>query len=404
MKNSKYKIDLENPEDYLYDLDDPMCSMADSEERWSLDMTNINNTNQNYDDNVNNLEWSMVESISSTDYNSEMTKNKEKIFDIDKASEVSKILGLESNESVSNQYYFIKNITKEKTKNDKDYLKFVITDFNQDMDARIWDVVDYNESADVIKVNKAKINVWNNSKQLIVTDYEMGTIDPMTVQTSFDRNQIRETIEKQINLVKDSVYRNILEHFILNNKDFWVKPAAVSHHHDYLGGLCQHSCEVASIAYDMAYRMVKLEKANINLDLILTGALMHDIGKTKLYDLEGVRPVYNSFYGLYEHLVQGVLMVREYARDSGIYEGNEGKLALLDHIILSHHLKKEYGSPVNPQFKEAFIVHSADALSSHYNKIEKLSQYPDSKNPTTVLSLERATIFTNSGVSELYGD
>lgn len=404
MKNSKYKIDLENPEDYLYDLDDPMCSMADSEERWSLDMTNINNTNQNYDDNVNNLEWSMVESISSTDYNSEMTKNKEKIFDIDKASEVSKILGLESNESVSNQYYFIKNITKEKTKNDKDYLKFVITDFNQDMDARIWDVVDYNESADVIKVNKAKINVWNNSKQLIVTDYEMGTIDPMTVQTSFDRNQIRETIEKQINLVKDSVYRNILEHFILNNKDFWVKPAAVSHHHDYLGGLCQHSCEVASIAYDMAYRMVKLEKANINLDLILTGALMHDIGKTKLYDLEGVRPVYNSFYGLYEHLVQGVLMVREYARDSGLYEGNEGKLALLDHIILSHHLKKEYGSPVNPQFKEAFIVHSADALSSHYNKIEKLSQYPDSKNPTTVLSLERATIFTNSGVSELYGD
>lgn len=404
MKNSKYKIDLENPEDYLYDLDDPMCSMADSEERWSLDMTDANNINQNYGNNTNNLEWSMVESISSTDYNSEMTKNKEKIFDIDKASEVSKILGLESNESVTNEYYFIKNITKEKTKNDKDYLKFVITDFNQDMDARIWDVIDYNENADVIKVNKAKINVWNNSKQLIVTDYEMGTIDPMTIQTSFDRNQIRETIEKQINLVKDPIYRNILEHFILNNKDFWIKPAAVSHHHDYLGGLCQHSCEVASIAYDMAYRMVKLEKANINLDLILTGALIHDIGKTKLYDLEGVRPVYNSFYGLYEHLVQGVLMVREYTRDNGLYEGNEGKIALLDHIILSHHLKKEYGSPVNPQFKEAFMVHSADALSSHYNKIEKLSQYPDSKNPTTVLSLERATIFTNSGVSELYGD
>lgn len=404
MKNAGYKIDLENPEDYLYDLDDPMCSMADLEEGWSSDMVNTNNTNQNYNDNVNNLEWSTVESISSTDYNNEMTKNKEKIFDIDKASEVSKILGLESNESVTNQYYFIKNITKEKTKNDKDYLKFVITDFNQDMDARIWDIVDYNESSDVIKVNKAKINVWNNSKQLIVTDYEMGTIDPMTVQTSFDRNQIRETIEKQINLVKDPIYRNILEHFILNNKDFWIKPAAVSHHHDYLGGLCQHSCEVASIAYDMAYRMVKLEKANINLDLILTGALMHDIGKTKLYDLEGIRPTYNSFYGLYEHLVQGVLMVREYARDNGLYEGNEGKIALLDHIILSHHLKKEYGSPVNPQFKEAFIVHSADALSSHYNKIEKLSQYPDSKNPTSVISLERATIFTNSGVNELYGD
>ena len=404
MKNAKYKIDLENPEDYLYDLDDPMCSMADLEEGWSLDMVNTNNANQNYNNDVNNLEWSTVESISSTDYNSETTKNKEKIFDIDKASEVSKILGLESNESVANQYYFIKNITKEKTKNDKDYLKFVITDFTQDMDARIWDVVDYNESADVIKVNKAKINVWNNSKQLIVTDYEMGTIDPMTVQTSFDRSQIRETIEKQINLVKDPIYRNILEYFILNNKDFWVKPAAVSHHHDYLGGLCQHSCEVASIAYDMAYRMVKLEKANINLDLILTGALMHDIGKTKLYDLEGIRPTYNSFYGLYEHLVQGVLMVREYVRDNGLYEGNEGKIALLDHIILSHHLKKEYGSPVNPQFKEAFIVHSADALSSHYNKIEKLSQYPDSKNPTTVLSLERATIFTNSGVNELYGD
>lgn len=404
MKNAEYKIDLENPEGYLYDLDDSMCSMADLEEGWSSDMVNTNNTNQNYNDNVNNLEWSTVESISSTDYNNEMTKNKEKIFDIDKASEVSKILSLGSNESVINEYYFIKNITKEKTKNDKDYLKFVITDFNQDMDARIWDVTDYNESADVIKVNKAKINVWNNSKQLIVTDYEMGTIDPMTVQTSFDRNQIRETIEKQINLVKDPIYRNILEHFILNNKDFWIKPAAVSHHHDYLGGLCQHSCEVASIAYDMAYRMVKLEKANINLDLILTGALMHDIGKTKLYDLEGIRPTYNSFYGLYEHLVQGVLMVREYARDNELYDGNEGKIALLDHIILSHHLKKEYGSPVNPQFKEAFIVHSADALSSHYNKIEKLSQYPDSKNPTAVISLERATIFTNSGVNDLYGE
>lgn len=404
MKNTKYKIDLENPEDYLYDLDDPICSMADSEERWSSEMADVNNTNQNYDDNTNNLEWLMVESISSTDYKNEMTENKEKIFDIEKSSDISKILGYESNQVVENEYFFIKNMTKEKTKTDKDYLKFVVTDFNQDMDARVWDITDYNENADVIKINKGKINVWNNVKQLVITDYEMGTINPMKVQTSFNREQVKEVINKQINLVKDPIYKQILDHFILENEDFWIKPAAVTHHHDYLGGLCQHSCEVASIAYDMAYRMVKLENANINLDLILTGALLHDIGKIKLYDLEGIRPVYNSFYGLYEHLVTGVLMVREYVTQNGIYEGNEGKIALLDHIILSHHLKKEYGSPVNPQFKEAFIIHSADALSSHYNKIEKLSQYPDSKNPTAVISLERATIFTNSGVNDLYGE
>ena len=72
MKNTKYKIDLENPEDYLYDLDDSMCSMTNLEEGWSSDMINTNNTNQNYDDNINNLEWSMVESISSTDYKNEM--------------------------------------------------------------------------------------------------------------------------------------------------------------------------------------------------------------------------------------------------------------------------------------------------------------------------------------------
>lgn len=298
---------------------------------------------------------------------------------------------------------FIKNIERSVARNGREFIKGSLTDGSTDVSFKIWDYKgDGSEFNNSIKIKEARLDEYMGNIQLIIDDYEFIEMDLESVPMRFNLEYIKEKTKELIKQVKDPLYRELLNHFIIDNDKYWISPAAVSHHHSYLGGLCQHSYEVGTVAYMNAKIMEKTELADINIDLVITGGLLHDIGKTKVYDIEGLTPIYDEFYGLYEHLVEGVLMVREYLLNNNKYYGNEEKIALLDHIILSHHLKKEYGSPVNPQFKEAYIVNAADTFSSQYNALEEASKFrKNGKNPKKLVQVEGATIFTNDFIKEV---
>ncbi len=139
-------------------------------------------------------------------------------------------------------------------------------------------------------------------------------------------------------------------------------PGAVRGHHAKLGGLLLHVCEVASIGQQMAKTMRKA-----NVDLVVAGALLHDVGKVEAYTVDAKGLGYDPRNHLIGHVVLGCLMFTERAataRASGHCTLTDAQVTELQHMILSHHGSLEFGSPVQPMTIEAELLHWADETSA----------------------------------------
>ena len=149
-------------------------------------------------------------------------------------------------------------------------------------------------------------------------------------------------------------------------------PGAVRGHHAKLGGLLLHVWEVASIAQQMAKTMRKA-----NVDLVVAGALLHDIGKVETYTVDAKGLGYDPRNYLIGHVVMGCLMFTERvaaARAGSLCNLSDQQVTELQHMILSHHGSLEFGSPVQPLTIEAELVHWADESSAKADSfVESLS-------------------------------
>jgi 3'-5' exoribonuclease len=143
--------------------------------------------------------------------------------------------------------------------------------------------------------------------------------------------------------------------------DFWRQfenwPAAVSHHHAYVSGLLEHTLGVARLACGMVDASTS-SGYGANRDLVVAGALLHDIGKIDSYRLSPA-PEMTVEGTVIDHIVLGYNRFSRLAEDFGL---DEKYAAALGHIIVSHHGCKEFGSPVVPATPEAMIVSAADEL------------------------------------------
>jgi 3'-5' exoribonuclease len=129
-------------------------------------------------------------------------------------------------------------------------------------------------------------------------------------------------------------------------------------HHALLGGLLQHTCEVLAIGRQIA------RVAHADEELVVAGALLHDIGKTLSYSWEGGVFETTERGRLVGHVVDGVLMLRDAVHRTAAPTCTPDELLLLEHFILSHHGALEYGAPVRPATLEAEILHFADDASA----------------------------------------
>ena len=134
-------------------------------------------------------------------------------------------------------------------------------------------------------------------------------------------------------------------------------PASPAGHHAVLGGLLRHTFEVASIGRAIA------GVAGADRDLVLAGALLHDIGKLEAYSWTG--PFELTRAGtLLGHVTLGARMLDRRVHESADVPCNPLELDLLLHLVLSHHGKLEFGAPVQPMTLEAEILHYADDASA----------------------------------------
>lgn len=161
--------------------------------------------------------------------------------------------------------------------------------------------------------------------------------------------------------VESATLRRVLDLFFADD-DFRVRfertPASTGGHHAKLGGLLLHVYEVTSIARQTARTM------RANVDLAVTGALLHDIGKVESYEIGPGGFTFTPCGLLIGHVVLGTLMLERRIAAVGGTVCSDTQLTELHHMILSHHGALEFGSPVQPMTTEAEIVHWADEASA----------------------------------------
>ena len=143
-----------------------------------------------------------------------------------------------------------------------------------------------------------------------------------------------------------------------------VGPAGSKLHHAYMGGLLEHCVDVT----DLAVSMGRNAKA-INMDLIVAGALLHDVGKVEEISSE-YGFAYTTKGKLLGHIPIGAMLIQSHADKIPAQERDERLLYELLHIVLAHHGDLEKGSPKACASKEAFIVHYADELNSVLNQFD----------------------------------
>ena len=141
-----------------------------------------------------------------------------------------------------------------------------------------------------------------------------------------------------------------------------VYPAASRNHHEFVSGLAYHTLSMCQMAEAIASI-----HTGLNTDYLYSGIILHDLGK--IVELSGpVVPEYTLAGKMLGHISISQAMIATKARDLGL-EGEE--VIILQHLILSHHGKLEYGSPMLPIIKEAEVIYLIDNLDARINMIEK---------------------------------
>lgn len=177
------------------------------------------------------------------------------------------------------------------------------------------------------------------------------------------KEELIARFNKLVDSIKDKDCKALLDYFIKKfDETIYVAPAASSVHHEFSSGLLMHSVSLGEHAdYFAKYY------PDINRDLLVTGALLHDFGK--MIELEGPAVYHYSLEGkLLGHISIMCAELRMAAKELGI--SGETPL-LLEHMVLSHHGQLEFGSPVLPLTKEALLLSMIDNLDSKMLVLDK---------------------------------
>lgn len=249
----------------------------------------------------------------------------------------------------------------------KSWLELSLADRSGSIPAKMWDnfegIAKTFERDDVIRV-RGRVKLYNDRKELTLEqiipaaekDYELADFLP---HTKYDVEQLYATLQAAAGDMKNPWLQKLLA-CIVDDPEVAPRlkraPAAMTMHHAYLGGLLEHTISLIGLANAVCAHYPELDR-----DLLLTGVVLHDIGK--LEELRYSRGIEYSDEGrLLGHISMGAMLVREKCK---VIENFPAPLrVMVEHLILSHHGSHEFGSPSLPQFPEAIALHAIDDLDS----------------------------------------
>ena len=270
--------------------------------------------------------------------------------------------------------FLVRGIQLSVRKDGKPYLMLKVGDKTGVIDCKIWDQID--EFIDRFSVDdfvkiKGVITSYQgikeiNIKQLEKLEDNVVNIRDFVAISHHDTDEMDRELYSIISNVKNSYLHRLLTLFYEDKafmELFKIAPAAKDIHHAFLSGLLEHSIEVARLCID-----IKRHYEDVDIDLLITGAILHDIGKIReLKYKKGFD--YTDEGRLIGHILIGAEMAEE---KIGQIKDFPSKLAILvKHMIISHQGTYEWGSPKMPQTLEAIILHHLDDLSAKVNIVRK---------------------------------
>ena len=255
------------------------------------------------------------------------------------------------------------------------YLSLTLGDRTGDLDAKMWDnvaeVLDEFERDDFVKV-KGMVQVFHNRPQLTI--HKVRRMDESEVDyadyfpaSKRDPEQMWRELQAIVAGISNPHLKGLLDAVFADEdiaRRYRHAPAAKQIHHAFLGGLLEHVLSVCGMA-----QLAAAHYPNVDRDLLLTGVLLHDIGK--VYELNYERGFSYSEEGqLIGHISIATRILCDKLR--GLPDFPPRLRVLVEHMILSHHGHLEFGSPKLPSFPEALLLHYLDDMDSKMESMRAL--------------------------------
>lgn len=269
-------------------------------------------------------------------------------------------------------FLFIKGVEKGIASNGKPFLTIFFRDKTGEIEAKLWDITKEDEEAftpetivhvlgDIrqfrgkLQLNIRNLRLTNETDGVRIEDF----MEKAPVEVEELKDFLTQIIFEMRNPKIQRITRAIVKKY---EEDFYTFPAATKNHHEYRSGLAHHVISMLKIAKQLVNLYPEL-----NQDLLYAGIILHDIGKVKELS-SPMTPTYTLEGKLLGHIT---IMVEEISQVAKELEIDGEEVLLLQHMVLSHHGKAEWGSPKPPLIREAEVLHLIDLMDAKINMMNR---------------------------------
>ncbi|TDQ35393.1 3'-5' exoribonuclease YhaM [Aureibacillus halotolerans] len=269
-------------------------------------------------------------------------------------------------------FLLIKSSTRGTASNGKPFLTLMLQDQSGEIEAKLWDAGPEDETTykaeNIVKV-LGDVQSYRGRQQLKIkkirpsTDTDSVSIADFLETAPQPKEELMDEINSCIFEMKNSNLQRVTRHLVKKHQVAFLEyPAATKNHHEFVSGLAYHVVYMLKLAKSMCSIYPSLDA-----DLLYAGVILHDLGKTT--ELSG--PI-STQYTVEGNLIGHIsLMVTEIADAAKELDIHTEEMTMLQHLVLSHHGKGEWGSPKPPMLKEAEILHYLDNIDAKMNMMDR---------------------------------
>ncbi len=275
-------------------------------------------------------------------------------------------------------FLLVKASNKKTSSKGDEYLDMTLADKSGEINAKLWSYIptahgEY-QPGDVVKV-RGTVSQYNGTDQLRIEKIRHATpgdqvdTNELVQSAEYSGEAMFNELVSIAESFKDEDIKKITLALLSENKEkllFW--PAAFKLHHAIRSGLMMHVLSIVRLAQRVAEVYPFIDR-----DLLLAGAILHDIAKTAEYEMtpSGLASGYTVKGNLVGHLTMGAMMIGDTAKRLGI---DSEAVMLLQHMVLSHHGEPEFGAAVRPAFIEAELLSQLDMMDARMFEMREATE------------------------------
>jgi 3'-5' exoribonuclease len=269
-------------------------------------------------------------------------------------------------------YLFIKQSIKAFTTTGNPFMTLILQDKSGDIEAKLWDTNEEHErlyhSEAIVRVG-GEIQHYRGKNQLRIKsirplkDDEIISVSDLVPSAEKPKEVLLEELMQFFFEMENPQIQRITRHLLKKHQqEIMTYPAATKNHHDYVSGLIDHIVSMLKLGKSLCDLYPSLNK-----DLLYAGIILHDVGKVT--ELSGpIATTYTIEGNLLGHIT---IMVNEIAKAAEELKIEGEEVMLLQHMVLSHHGKEEWGSPKKPMLREAEMLHYIDNIDAKMNMLNR---------------------------------